>query len=160
MGSIGLLFAAILIFALGAAAGALFLYQQKLQGDTPRFFAPRPRSRRLALVERTALEGGRKLMLVRRDTIEHLILVGGPIDLVVETGIRFEAEQSAAEKVGASETVAAPTLAFAPELPLAQPAPAVEIAASAEPRLQLSAEAGMEVSPPVLRAAQEAKAAE
>ncbi len=29
-------------------------------------------------------------MLIRRDNVEHLLLIGGPIDLVVETGIPAE----------------------------------------------------------------------
>jgi flagellar protein FliO/FliZ len=153
MGSTGLLLAAVLIFALGAAAGAAFVYQQKLEGDTPRFFTQR--SRRLGFVERAALEGGRKLLLVRRDGVEHLILVGGPIDLVVETGIRCDAEHCAAGKTETAEISAA-----APEPPLARPAPLAETLAPAAPSLPLSAKTETENKPPVLQATQEAKAAE
>ena len=46
--------------------------------------------RRLAYVERAHLDGGRKLVLIRRDDVEHLLLIGGPIDLVIETGIPAE----------------------------------------------------------------------
>ena len=49
-----------------------------------------PKERRLAYVERAHLDGGRKLVLIRRDDVEHLLLVGGPIDLVIETGIPAE----------------------------------------------------------------------
>jgi hypothetical protein len=52
--------------------------------------------RRLAFIERAYLDGGRKLVLVRRDNVEHLILIGGPIDVVVETGIQAEALPAAA----------------------------------------------------------------
>jgi flagellar protein FliO/FliZ len=158
MVSTGLLLAAVLIFALGTAAGAAFVYQQKLKGDTPRFFAQR--SRRLAFVERAALEGGRKLLLVRRDGVEHLILVGGPIDLVVETGIRCDAEQCAAEKMDMSEILAAAPFAVVAEPPLAHPSLAVETSTPAGPKLPLSAKGGKEDKPLVLQAAQEAKAAE
>ena len=84
MGSAGFIIAGIVVLALVAAGVGFYLYQRKGNGDTARLFAPR--SRRLAYVERTALEGGRKLLLVRRDDVEHLILIGGPIDLVVEFG--------------------------------------------------------------------------
>ena len=84
MGSAGFFIAGIVILALVAAGVGFYLYQRKGNGDTARLFAPR--TRRLAYVERTALEGGRKLLLVRRDDVEHLILIGGPIDLVVEFG--------------------------------------------------------------------------
>jgi hypothetical protein len=46
-----------------------------------------PRDRRIGAVETASIDGKRKLILVRRDNVEHLILTGGPIDLVVETGI-------------------------------------------------------------------------
>jgi len=73
------LFAVIVI-----AAGGYYLYT-RTHSDTPLFT---PRVRRLGFIERAHLDGGRKLLLVRRDDVEHLILVGGPIDLVVETGIK------------------------------------------------------------------------
>ncbi len=109
-------------------------------------------------MERTALDGGRKLVLVRRDGVEHLILIGGPMDLVVESGIRFEGEASAGVKEETSEAIGAPSLAVAPEPPLAHPAPALETAASAELG-PFSAEAGAEDGL-VLSVSQEAKAAE
>lgn len=46
--------------------------------------------RRLGLVEWTSIGGGRQLLLVRRDDVEHLILTGGPIDVIVESGIGKE----------------------------------------------------------------------
>lgn len=45
------------------------------------------RRRRLALVESLALDGKRRLVLVRRDDCEHLLLVGGGSDVVVERGL-------------------------------------------------------------------------
>ncbi|MGB7432542.1 MAG: hypothetical protein WA921_08760 [Ahrensia sp.] len=42
---------------------------------------------RLQVVDATAIDNRRKLVLVRRDNVEHLILIGGQNDLVVETGI-------------------------------------------------------------------------
>jgi hypothetical protein len=156
MGSAGFIIAAIFIFALGAAAGGgFFLYHQRAKGDSSRFFTPR--SRRVALVERTGLEGGRRLMLVRRDDVEHLILVGGPIDLVVETGIRPEAA-SAPMKEETAVSLGAPSLPLAPDWPTAQPAPSPEPAAPpAEPQLSLSPK-GEEPAP--APAEQQAKAAE
>jgi flagellar protein FliO/FliZ len=43
--------------------------------------------RRLAVVESAALDGKRRLVLVRRDDTEHLILIGAETALVVESGI-------------------------------------------------------------------------
>jgi flagellar protein FliO/FliZ len=45
------------------------------------------RRRRLGIVEVAAIDAKRRLVLVRRDDVEHLILLGST-DIVVETGIR------------------------------------------------------------------------
>jgi flagellar protein FliO/FliZ len=45
-------------------------------------------TRRLAVVESLALDNRRRLLLIRKDGAEHLILIGGSNDLVVETGGR------------------------------------------------------------------------
>lgn len=50
------------------------------------FFKPRS-ERRLEIVEHASLDGRRKLVLIRRDDVEHLLMTGGPVDVVVETGI-------------------------------------------------------------------------
>ncbi len=49
-------------------------------------FAPKP-ERRLSVTEQFNLDGRRRLILVRRDDVEHLIMTGGPVDMVIETGI-------------------------------------------------------------------------
>lgn len=45
------------------------------------------RNRRVAIVEATMLDGKRRLVLVRRDSTEHLILLGPTSETVVEGGI-------------------------------------------------------------------------
>ena len=47
----------------------------------------RGRDRRLGVVETAAVDAHRKLILIRRDSVEHLIMTGGPVDVVIETGI-------------------------------------------------------------------------
>jgi hypothetical protein len=54
----------------------------------------RAKNRRLMLVESMPLEGKRQVLLLRRDGVEHLILTGGPQDLVVETNIPVEKPQN------------------------------------------------------------------
>ncbi len=44
--------------------------------------------RRLQIVEAIALDSRRRLVLVRRDDTEHLLLTGGPNDVTVESGIK------------------------------------------------------------------------
>jgi hypothetical protein len=43
--------------------------------------------RRLALVETLQIDGRTRVLLVRRDAAEHLIMIGGSGALVIETGI-------------------------------------------------------------------------
>lgn len=42
---------------------------------------------RLAVTEVEAVDQTRRLVLVRRDSVEHLLMIGGPQDVVVETNI-------------------------------------------------------------------------
>jgi len=46
------------------------------------------RKRRLSIVEVAALDAKRRLVLVRRDDAEHLLLLSPTGDAVVETGVR------------------------------------------------------------------------
>src|SRR5271154_4802410 len=47
----------------------------------------RARQPRLGLVDAFWLDGQRQLVLVRRDSVEHLLMIGGPNDVVVESQI-------------------------------------------------------------------------
>jgi flagellar protein FliO/FliZ len=47
----------------------------------------RGRQPRLAVVDYASVDSRRRFILVRRDNIEHLVLIGGPTDVVVEANI-------------------------------------------------------------------------
>lgn len=49
----------------------------------------RNRKTRLAVMDAAAVDSHRRLVLVRRDDVEHLIMIGGPTDVVVERDIRL-----------------------------------------------------------------------
>ena len=49
--------------------------------------AARGRQPRLAVIDAATVDGRRRLVLIRRDNIEHLLMIGGPTDLVVEPNI-------------------------------------------------------------------------
>lgn len=55
----------------------------------------RGRNRRLAVVDTLALDPKRQLLIIRRDDVEHLILVGGPQDVVIEANIAVEEAEAA-----------------------------------------------------------------
>ncbi len=67
--------------------GAWLLKGMMARGNNKTGSFLRGRERRLGIVEASNVDGRRKLVLIRRDDVEHLIMTGGPVDVVVETGI-------------------------------------------------------------------------
>ncbi len=49
-------------------------------------------NRRLSVVEAAPLDGRRRMILIRRDDTEHLILLGPNSEVVVESGIKANTE--------------------------------------------------------------------
>ena len=43
--------------------------------------------KRLQVIDSANVDGKRKVMIIRRDNVEHVIMTGGPQDLVIESGI-------------------------------------------------------------------------
>ena len=84
----------ILILLAAAGGAALLAYRTYVTGDTstPKLniggwlFRPRPEPR-LGVIEQASVDARRRLVLIRRDGVEHLIMTGGPVDVVIETGI-------------------------------------------------------------------------
>ncbi|MEF3368120.1 hypothetical protein V3H18_16415, partial [Methylocystis sp. 9N] len=69
-------------------AAVLVLYIIRLLfGRRIRSSAPRNRARRLDIVDVFDLDRERQLVIVRRDNVEHLLLIGGPNDILVEATI-------------------------------------------------------------------------
>lgn len=52
-----------------------------------RSLGSRSRQPRIAVMDAASLDARRRLVLIRRDNVEHLLLVGGPSDVVVEQNI-------------------------------------------------------------------------
>ncbi len=76
----------------------------------------RTRQPRLGLVDAFSLDGQRQLVLIRRDNVEHLVMIGGPNDVLVESQITR-------------------ALASVRDNNLAQPAPVAPASRRAEPVL-------------------------
>jgi flagellar protein FliO/FliZ len=96
-----------LMIVIGLAAGAFYMVR--------RFGAAgfgvttlRGRQPRLALIEVAGVDARRSLVLIRRDNVEHLLMIGGPTDVVVEPNI------VRAVAVGARETSARNAAEVAP----------------------------------------------
>jgi flagellar protein FliO/FliZ len=47
----------------------------------------RGRQPRLAVIDAASVDGRRRLVLIRRDNTEHLLMIGGPTDVVIEPNI-------------------------------------------------------------------------
>jgi flagellar protein FliO/FliZ len=60
---------------------------KRLAGDRLGTSAPRGRQPRLAVIDAAAIDGRRRLVLVRRDNVEHLVMIGGPSDVLIEQNI-------------------------------------------------------------------------
>ncbi|WP_031335322.1 flagellar biosynthetic protein FliO, partial [Rhodopseudomonas sp. B29] len=75
-------FIAVLVM-IGAAAWLV----RRFAGNRLGANANRGRMPRLAVIDAAAVDGRRRLVLVRRDNVEHLLMIGGPSDIVVEPNI-------------------------------------------------------------------------
>ena len=70
--------------------------------------------KRLAVVDTLPVDGKRQLVIIRRDNVEHLILTGGPQDVVVETGIPVEGQLARPATVRRPPVVPVPAAAVHP----------------------------------------------
>jgi hypothetical protein len=101
------------IIVLGLIGGTAYVVRrfgaERLGGGTTRGRQPR-----LAVIDAAAVDGRRRLILIRRDNIEHLLMIGGPSDLVIEPNI--------VRAVAASREAVPPRPQAAPDM-MPRPAP-------------------------------------
>src|ERR1700726_4826627 len=79
-----ILFAFIVVF--GLLALALWLVR-RFGGERLGNGTTRGRQPRLAVIDAASVDGRRRLVLIRRDNVEHLVMIGGPTDVVIEPNI-------------------------------------------------------------------------
>src|SRR5215471_16958214 len=87
---------------IGVAALLVRRFANNRLGTNPN----RGRMPRLAVIDAAAVDGRRRLVLVRRDNVEHLLMIGGPTDIVVEPNIvraQARAEQMPQRPPGGAE---------------------------------------------------------
>ena len=86
-GSLIVRFVVAFVIVLGLIALTFWLIRRfggaRVGGTT----AARGRQPRLAVIDAAPVDGRRRLVLVRRDNVEHLLMIGGPTDIVVEENI-------------------------------------------------------------------------
>ncbi len=79
-----MLFAFIAVF--GVLALALWVLK-RFGGERLGNVSARGRQPRLAVIDHANVDGRRRLVLIRRDNVEHLLMTGGPTDVVIEPNI-------------------------------------------------------------------------
>ncbi|NQU60522.1 MAG: flagellar biosynthetic protein FliO [Rhodospirillales bacterium] len=75
-----------LLFVLGLI-GAATVMARRFGLGFPAAALKGGRNKRLSIVEVTQVDGRRRLVLVRRDNTEHLLLLGPNSELLIESGI-------------------------------------------------------------------------
>lgn len=128
-----------LVAALGVSLAllCLFVVLWILRNRAPSPFVRGGRNRqpRLQVLDAAAVDTRRRIVLIRRDNVEHLVMIGGPTDIVIESGIGDERPylnaqtvlpQAAAEQQELPKPAQRAALAAsdAPAQPVAVPAPA------------------------------------
>lgn len=89
---------------------------------------------RLGISEYHEIDKQRRLVLVRRDGVEHLLMIGGEQDLVVETGIGRVSEPQAAPRRPEDLHPAAPDFRQTPVLARPEPEETRTVQLRAAPR--------------------------
>lgn len=76
-----------LVLVLALIALTVWLMRRFGEGRIATPAGGRGRQQRLAVLDSAVVDARRRLVLIRRDNVEHLILIGGPTDVVVEPNI-------------------------------------------------------------------------
>ncbi len=119
-----------LFVAAGGVAVALLvlvaiLWLVRNRAPSPFVRGGKGRQQRLQVLDAAAIDARRRIVLIRRDGVEHLVMIGGPTDIVIESGI------------GDTSRIAAPAQPIASATPVQtitapEPAPR-QLEASTEP---------------------------
>jgi len=132
----------LLVVVLGVLALAFWLLR-RFGGGRLGSAATRGRQPRLAMIDQAAIDNRRRLVLIRRDNVEHLLIIGGPTDVVIEQNIVRAAGATLAPARPATATDTLPRAVPLGEdtmWPLQpEPAPKPEGAPRVEPTLRTEA---------------------
>lgn len=109
-GLLGNLMPILVVVLVVAVAAGVAIFAVRRFGRSGRRDSARGQPSRLALVDSTSIIDGRKLVIVRRDNVEHLLLIGGTTDVLVEAniGAAAGAHATAVREVERSTRIADP----------------------------------------------------
>ncbi|MDO9418906.1 hypothetical protein [Pararhizobium sp.] len=78
---------AAVVVVVGLLLLTLVLWIMKNRSSSTFIRGGKNRQPRLAVLDAAAVDARRRLVLIRRDDVEHLIMIGGPTDIVIESRI-------------------------------------------------------------------------
>jgi hypothetical protein len=120
-----------LVLVLALIALTVWLMRRFGEGRIASQAGGRGRQQRLAVLDSATVDARRRLVLIRRDNVEHLILIGGPSDVVVEPNIVRAQPATSGVRPAArpggfddEETSLIPDASFAEPEPRPAPSPA------------------------------------
>ncbi|WP_137131255.1 flagellar biosynthetic protein FliO [Rhizobium sp. FY34] len=102
----GRLFIAVFGVGLGllCLVGVLLILRRRT-GPAPFLRGGKNRQPRLQVLDAAAVDARRRIVLVRRDNVEHLVMIGGPTDIVIESGIQSASQISALQPLATEPDV-------------------------------------------------------
>ena len=124
---------AAVVILLGLACLALVLWILRGRPSSPFIRGGRNRTPRLAVLDAAAIDTRRRLVLVRRDDVEHLVMIGGPSDIVIESRIVGASAETAKAEQAEPAPVRSAATAKAEETPAAARAATAERRPAATP---------------------------
>ncbi len=110
----------------------IVLWVIRSRAPSPFVRGGRNRQPRLQVLDAAAVDARRRLVLVRRDDVEHLIMIGGPSDIVIESRILPAAAEQPESVSGPQPVEQRPISVARPETPPVSP-PRPPVAARVEP---------------------------
>nr|WP_206679700.1 flagellar biosynthetic protein FliO [Rhizobium changzhiense] len=110
----------------------IVLWVIRSRAPSPFVRGGRNRQPRLQVLDAAAVDARRRLVLVRRDDVEHLIMIGGPSDIVIESRILPAAAEQPDSAIRPQPVEQRPIAVARPETPPVSP-PRPPVAARVEP---------------------------
>jgi len=141
----GVLLAVVITIAITLLIVWRIIFQSRIRA------AANSKPSRLAVVDVFDLDRNRQLVLVRRDQVEHLVMIGGPNDLVVEMGIvRTALPTREKERMAEKEPfVGLPLRPAVVEAPIVKAADVEPAPPAAEARMEAAISAHVKFAPDV-----------
>ena len=103
------------VFMVLALIGFLAWLVRAFRSERTGAASRRARQPRLAVIDAAVVDGRRRLVIIRRDNVEHLLMIGGPTDIVIEQNmVRATAREPALARPAAFAEQLEPAPPFAP----------------------------------------------